>query len=106
MAAIADSLAARLAIVENATALNSVEIIVSDIRSVAAYDAALQYLQHLTPVKHVSVAVVDADQVTYKLQLMSSQQALVQAIAVNPGMLPLSDANMSNNNSLHYRWVK
>lgn len=106
VAAIADSLAARLAIVENANALNSVEIKVSDIRSVAAYDAAMGYLQHLTPVKHVSVVVVNADQVTYKLQLISSQQALVQAIAANPGMLPLSGDNMPDNNSLQYRWVK
>lgn len=105
VAAVADSLAARFAILENPDANNAVLLKVSQIDSASAYAAALRYLQKLAAVKDVEVVDVSAGQVTYKLQLLSSERALIQAIAINPKLKPANNESLMGNNYLQYRWA-
>jgi len=104
---VADVLASRYAVLENRSADKPVFLTVTGIHSVKAYAKVLKYLSRLTPVRRVSIEVVEPDSIQFSLSLSGNMQSLVQAIAFNPMLQPLhTDTIQQDLASMQYRLVR
>lgn len=104
MNAVADSLAAQYAVLENVDAPNAVDIRVSNVSSLPIYAKVMQYLKKLGPVSEVEVVDVSKDSVLFRLLLLSDKAGLAQAMRFQPMLKPQTQPNNQQDSVLHYRY--
>lgn len=99
----ADRLATRHARVISLTDRNRVEVVVTGIGGVAAYERTLRYLGGLDPVSQVQVVQIDADRVRFRLDLDDDRAGLVRIIELGSTLAPVPGASGADARELSYR---
>jgi hypothetical protein len=106
IADVVDSLASKTVVVENKQDTLKITLHVGRINSAADYKKVYQFLQQLKDVKRVEVLSVEARAVTFQLEALAKEQAIMAAIAANPMLVPSSaDASPAQNGTLDYQYT-
>jgi len=107
---ITDTLTVRFAIVTTHQIQNSLQLKITNIRQQSDFVQLIRYLNHLTPVANVCIVEIAGNEITLKINLRSTQQAFMQAIALGKQLISLpsntdTSAQIDNNTSLFiYQW--
>lgn len=102
---LADTLADRFAVAGDAQ-VDTIDLTVSGIDSVAAYGAVQRYIEELDMVQHLAIDSVSGDAIRYRLAAHGGIQRLQRALDLNRRLEPagmLSGAPTAGG-ELHYRW--
>lgn len=102
---IADFLASRLSYAKEKQNDKSIVMTVSNVKSITDYVKLSDFLRGLRGVKKVEIAKVVPGEVSYKMELDSSVQGLIQLLAKNDLLEPTTASSFSANNNLNYRLV-
>lgn len=80
------------------------QVIIQGISSLSAYAKAQKYLEQLAPVQKATTQAIQANQVTFSLQLAGNIQALEKTIRLDHVLTPTpNETNLSN--VLTYQWT-
>jgi hypothetical protein len=100
---VTNTLAARYAIVTTNKTQNTLTITVTGISQQFDVMQLVRYLNHLTPVVDVSITNIANDAITFRINLRSTQQAFMQAIALEKELTPTPNPK-DTTSSLTYQW--
>lgn len=105
---IADQLAARHARVVTAEGYTVVDVTVTDIGGVAAYERTMAYLRGLDPVRHVQVAELEDNRIRFRVELDADSDHLVRLIGLGSALAPVDATQLrpqgqGNDRELTYR---
>ena len=101
---VTDNLASRFVVLDDGQDTHNTVVRVGQINSVTDYNKVLKYLQELTGVKRVQVLQVAPRAVTFQIETGTSEQAIIQAIALNSTLMPTAaEAVMTEDGTLDYQ---
>lgn len=94
----ADALAQRYAqVVLNEGTQDAFTIMVTDVHSLSDYARLTKYLESLASVRNAQAVLIDKSNITFRLNISSSQQGVAQTIALGSVLVPASTEGNTTN---------
>ena len=103
---ITNQLASYFAIVPASTDQNYVRLRVEGVDDLQAYSALLTYVRTLGLVRSVAMTSIDGARLELEVGLQGSAQQLLELIALDRDLLPITASRNSEDPVLHYRWTR
>ncbi len=117
LAQIGRRLCAKYCVMSSQISSNELLLRISDLDTVVAAASVEKYLLSLLPVRDINLLELEGNQALFKLRLVSREQAVLEAIALDSALSPLPSSDMISASAIgsspeqlvqrvyNYRWV-